>query len=346
MNNFLKKFLLFISLPALIVGVFLVTDYHNLPAPKYTWSYSLNEKLFRFDNFDCDYLCVGSSTALNNVNSGEIVSGFSSDRYFNFASWGIKVTDIHSLLKVYLNDYKPRCVIFVSNILDFNPSFQLLKEDQVAQRIANPNKYIAVTDYFTHFDLPYYYKYYQLNRKYRSTDTTNASMMFDKYGGVPLRSPKIPGVNNTNWNDSLDFSQLLEENYYYLDTILKMLSTRGINFVFVMSPIREGLIDENYRVHIKEHKRKVRKILDNYNYQFIDATERLWPDTLFFDYAHLNQQGAGIFTKYFMDKINNRDNLGETNDMKLQNKNAKTIDSDADTSFQSQTSFNTNCFSK
>jgi len=312
MSSYLKKILVFVLIPAILLSIFFLFKYKDVPAPKLTNSYSLNEKLFEFENFHCDYLCVGSSMALNNANSDVIINGFSSNDYFNFASWGTKIADIYPFLKVYLNDFNPKVILLVSNAMDFGPKTENFQEGEVWYRILYPYKAITPIYYLMHLDLHYYFKYYELNKLTKYYDTINSSLKFDPYGGVELVTNYHPPLDTLNWNTKIEFDAIKEENYTYLDSTLRLLDSKKIKFIFVQSPIREGLIDKEYKVEIEKHIKRVDSIINNYNQTFIDATQRIWPDSLFFDYAHFNTSGAKIFTQYFIDKIKKN---GKLNDM-------------------------------
>lgn len=309
MRSFLKKFVVFIVIPFVGIMIFILVKRDDIPAPKLTWSYSLNEKLFAFDNYNCDYLCIGSSIALNNVNSEAVAEGLATDRYFNFASWGTRTVDLYPFLKVYLDKYHPKLIFLASNIMDFEPTEQDLEADQIRERILYPYAFITPSYYLIHFDLHYYYKYYKLNKLYKFTDTINQSMKFDRYGGVPLNTKQEIPAYDEYWNKKLDFSLIAEKNYQYLDSISKMLSEKGIKFVFVQAPLRGGLTDDEYWKEIDIHKDKVRRILNKYNQLFVDEADHKWPDSLFFDYAHFRRSGAKLFSRIFIDKINQYDQL-------------------------------------
>lgn len=303
MRAFLKKFVVFFIIPISVIVLFVTLKYEDVPAPKLTWSYSLNEKLFAFNNYNCDFLCIGSSMALNNVNSESVVKELNTERYFNFASWGTRIVDLYPFLEVYLEKYHPKLIFLVSNTMDFEPTEQDLEADQIKERIKYPYPFITPAYYLVHFDLHYYYKYYQLNKLYKFTDTINQSMKFDSYGGVVLDTKrKIPAYDEY-WYKKLDFDLITNTNYYYLDTISRILNERGIKFVFVQSPVRGGLADSNYWANINKHKQRVRGILNKYDHLFIDEADHRWPDSLFFDYGHFRKEGAQIFTRRFVKKI-------------------------------------------
>jgi len=326
MNYFLKRTLIFITIPVISTIILVIIFSDILPAPKITDRYSFNEKVFHFDDFECDYLCIGSSMALNNFDSDEIVDELSTTNYFNFACWGVKPTDNYFLLKVYLSKYNPKYIFFVSNVMDFLRPVYPLNENQIKLRILYPNKFFKPFYYLTHLDLKYYYKYFELNKLNKFTDTINESLLFDEYGGVLLVANDIPHVSTPYWNIRLEFDQIVEENYDYLDSTLRLLTSKNINFIFIQTPLREGLIDKEYRVNINNHNNKVKTILDKYDQLYINATEIIWPDTMFFDYGHFHKQGAKVFTNYCLNKFKEHYRFDINNDQNLQSKGVTSND--------------------
>ena len=65
MKYFLKRLLLFVMVPAVLILVLGIAFSEIIPGPKISNRYSFNEKAFKFNDFDANYLSVGSSITLN-----------------------------------------------------------------------------------------------------------------------------------------------------------------------------------------------------------------------------------------------------------------------------------------
>lgn len=306
-------------IPLLMGYLFIVLFSGKIPAPKITVSYSLNEKLFFFENFESEYLTIGSSIALNNISSDEILSGFNTKSYINFATWGVKPTDVFTILKAYISEYKPKVIIYASNEIDFGFSDKGIKESDIRQRIKNPNNLITPFYYFTNLDLEYYYIYYKDGRVYKTCDTINKTVKFDKYGGILLGpDQRLNTEIKPFWDLKIDMNKIEYVNYQYLDSISSLLANNNIKLVFVQTPVREGIIDDIYRKDIKTHVNKIREILDKYNHQLINSTTEIWPDTMFFDYGHFLSESARYFTTYCVEKIKTHNQYTNSNTETIQ----------------------------
>lgn len=295
--NSVFLFLLILFLPVITV-LFL---FHNfIPAPKITNSYSLNEKnkfLQRKKDLHVDVLTLGSSIALNNVHSGVILDMMNTDSYINTAAWGLRISQIYNITKALIDNYDPHKVILTANVVDFYPPEIQLDVNQIKDFIESdfPLKY-----QFRYFETNYFFRRLYTNRGNFRTNKIYMSLNFDDYGAVMFQKEGFE-KNDNRWKKTIHFKPIKQENYIYLDSLAALISSRGIEFIYVQTPIREGMLDDNYSTNILKHIDKVRAIIEKYpNTFFVDGTRNLWSDSLFVDVQHLNSLGAEKFTSYFL----------------------------------------------
>jgi len=313
MKYFLNRILVFVLIP-MSIGLLITILFSNIiPSPRITPSYTLNEKLFFFDDFDKNYLCIGSSVSLNNISSEQIVSGLGSESYINLSSAGVTPADIYKLLKIYTDEFTPRYFIFPSNEIDFLHKDKEFDLNKIHRRIKYPYVYLNPLLYLTNLDLEYYFKNYPTHQLFKKTDTTTRSIKYDKYGGVLVNKGKLQDNRlNSLWSLQVDISDIADSSYNYLDSICKLTYENDIKFVFIQSPIRQGLVDEAYKTKMNNHLGKVNDLLLKYDHQLIDGTQVEWPDSLFFDYGHLLADGARSFTTFCINKIKENQQLNVT----------------------------------
>lgn len=322
MKHFLIRVLIFISAPLAAIIILALLFPGRLPAPKVSDRYSFNEKVFHFDNYDADYLCLGSSIALNNFDSDVVIDKLSNSNYFNFSSWGVRPIDSYTLLKIYLDNYRPKSIFFISNVIDFYPPVLSFNEERIKTRINYPYSFLKPFHYLSHLDIKYYFNHFKTTQYYKSTDTIIESLKFDKYGGVKLDESKTTSGKCKYWNDTLEFRNIDESNYKSLEKILVLLGSKNINFIFIQTPVREGLVDDEYNKKIRIHNDRVREIVNKYDQLYINGTERIWPDTMFFDYGHFNERGARAFTNYCLNIFKAHYNSEYTENNRLINASA------------------------
>ena len=308
MSLFLKRVLGFIAIPLAVIIFIVIFNYNSFPAPKISKNYSLNEKLFFFNDFDANYITIGSSLALNNIHSEELMKVIKHDNYLNLASWGMKMSDNYCMLKVYCQYNNPSVIFLAGNIIDFTNSGVKLRADQITGRISNPNFFLKSFYYLTNSDIRYYYKYLRLNKKSKFNSNFLESIEFDSQGGV-LYSNVNFSVDSVSYNtNGNNFDDLNQENYQYLDSISNFVASHHCKLVFIQTPTRASLLDPTYREKKSHHIQKVKSILNKYQHDFIDGSAVDWDDSLFVDFGHFNEKGARLFTRYTISEFINSEN--------------------------------------
>ncbi|MDA3926995.1 MAG: hypothetical protein PF904_20160 [Kiritimatiellae bacterium] len=299
MKHFLKKIGLFLSPIAVFFISFGVWNHRYLAAPRVTNSYCLNEKLYRAPYDTLDVLAIGSSMTMINLNSEVLVNGLANPRFYNFGSWGFNIQDVYSFTELLVERYKPSIFIIVSNAVDFRPKDLEYDINEVRLYLKSSCRSLG---YLNYLDLKYFIKKTMENRENMSAPDIYSSLFFDQWGGVALHKEGFE-IRKYRWNHGLLFDQLLESNYVELEEICRVLNDRSTKLFFVLSPLREGLVDDNYRKSIKLHADRVRGIVESKGGTFVDTTLYKWEDKLFVDGTHLNADGGCRLSEILLQAI-------------------------------------------
>ncbi len=308
MKKFIQSlFLIFFSM--LIPAVILIGIFHKyIPAPKITNSYSLNEKIKFLHNkkdLNVDVLTIGSSMALNNVHSGVIMDMLNVDTYVNNAAWGLRIPQVYTFTKLLCEEYTPKKVIFTSNVVDFYKQKVLFNTEDIFDYIKG-NSLLGYQLRF--FQTDYFFRRLYTNWRNFNTNKTYMSLRFDDFGAILLQKEGFE-KNKERWKAEIYFEPVKEDSYDYLDSLALMFYEKGVEFIYVQTPVREGMLnDKDYSKNIIKHIEKTRLILEKYpNVFFVDCTKRVWNDSLYVDTQHFNSEGAEEFSRYFLMKYFNLD---------------------------------------
>ena len=266
---------------------------------------ALNEKAAAYarrGDMRVDVLACGSSMTLNNLSSKAVVEHFGTDDYFNLGAWGLDMEQVASLVEAAVPDARPKTVLVMANLMDLGSDQERSVVD-MGRVIDHVRRGIDVWSYLNCPALVYYLRQMELNRL-RFTDRANYEcLMMDEYGGVALDVP-IERVLAERWERPAPSDDALDpEQYEALRRLAAFLRTRGIQFVFIQSPYREGMASPELERTMAEHKGRVRSLLEAEGQVFIDGADRRWPDALFCDSSHLNGEAAYAFTQYVLNKM-------------------------------------------
>lgn len=300
MKKFLVRCSLFGIFPVgLVVLILLITDSDYRPAPMVTNSYCLNEKLLAFNQLDNEYLAVGSSITLNNLHSQEVTKQIGSTDFVNMAAWGMRMDDIFKLTSACFQVFQPKVVFLASNVDDFYVSKIEFQPAEVADMLKGP---LLPLVYARHLNPPYYYRRYFDNQVNKENRNLYRSVQFDAFGGIPLEADGFE-MDSSRWNKVTDFADVNPQNYDYLDSLCRLLQDQGVGLLVFQSPIRSALLKEpGIEQQFLHHKSRVAAIVKRYGHEYIDGSDKWWPDSLFVDYGHFSEEGARAFTAYCLEK--------------------------------------------
>lgn len=313
MNYFLKKcslfFIQFLIISFLLIIYYILTyntTIEDIPAPRLSDSYSLNEKIafLRKNKKSAEIVSIGSSISLNNLNSETVVKYFGTESYLNTSSWGMNMQDNYSLLKMINEIYHPKILIIASSISEFEtPSKQV--DYTLVENYVKSSDFIASFYHLICFNLRYYIDNFKFTKLVRSAANQYKYLVFDKYGGVGIDSTDFK-IDAKRWNKIFNYERINIINYNYLDSISLFCKSNNIKLLFFQNPYREGVYTnlENKRAaELYHYIDMVGYIVRKYNHTFINTNKILWSDSLFIDSDHLNVNGAKIFTTYCLKQV-------------------------------------------
>jgi len=236
---------------------------------------------------DIKLMAIGSSITLYELKSDLVKQNFDIP-YYNFASWGIQVSDMRVVLNDYVNEYHPKYVIMCATLGEF--------------RGAANESYLNYfnTPRFIRNNLPEYFYFKNYNsihqliwRKY-----FEYPINFDRWGGAPL-TIKRKDINRKMWDAHDVFpTRYTQANYIALDSIARFLSAKGVKFIFAQAPIKKSYANTPlYQQRLQAHFDKCRQIIESHGGIYLNYySTAVFTDSLFVDQYHLQDAGARIFT--------------------------------------------------
>lgn len=125
----------------------------------------------------------------------------------------------------------------------------------------------------------------------------------NKIGGYEYRTEsKIDSLEkHYKYVKDSTISKISSVNVYYLKKIIHDIKAKGIRVVLIRSPLhRKYLGYQNEKVYLKLLKTEFKGI------EYLDFSKFKLNDNAFFDYEHLNNKGAIIFSKFFDTYLKNK----------------------------------------
>jgi hypothetical protein len=233
-------------------------------------------------------LSIGSSVSLYELNSAIIVQNLPGP-YYNFASWGLQISDMRVLLSSFVKDYRPQYIIIASSIGDFiSPS-----NDSYLNYV-KANSYIR-----NNFPEIFYFENYNSIHQVIRRKHTAYPVNFDKWGGA-LLTVKTKYINRDKWNGRNIFpTRYTLYQYRELDNLAAWLNTQHIKLIFAQAPIKASYSNTPASKQIlKQHFSKCRSIIQDHGGVYLNYDNpHIFTDSLFFDQYHLQAAGGVILTK-------------------------------------------------
>jgi hypothetical protein len=309
MGRFLHNVIVFGTLCLLAVAAFVFRYRAYVPAPRLTTNISLNAKLHllkqRLDD-RVDVLALGSSMTLNNLSSDAVLEALGDSSYLNMGAWGTDIRQSLRLARMIVPQVRPRVVLMVSNMGDFSGIAERFPMDST--RIVNYlTKWSEVGAYLRIRDGGYYLRQMELNAV-RMNDLANYErLVFDRYGGVELEIPP-DRIDQARYNKTPpEREELVDDQYEALGALAHYLHERGVRFILLRSPYRDGLRNAHVDSTLAWHGARLRRIVEVEGGTVCDVNDRSWPDSLFCDYGHMNALGAYRFSYHCLhDKLGDR----------------------------------------
>ena len=305
MRRFLLHALLFGTIALLGIAAYFQLNRHFVPAPRITPNAVLNMKLSHLRHrgtHTAHVLAVGSSMTMNNLGSAAVVDHFQDTSFVNMGAWGMDMEQCTGLAEVLVPYLRPTTVLVVSNLNDLVNDGKHYRID--TSRVANYLMHWSSTASYMRSLKPAYYLREMERNRIRMLDRGNYEFMgVDAHGGAPLMIGK-EHIDKGRWERKPPRSKwLAEEQYEALGRLGNYLAQRGIRLIFLQSPYRAGVRNPEVDRTVETHLARVSNILAPYGHILITSTDRTWPDGLFVDYSHMNAEGAKLFTRHVMSKL-------------------------------------------
>lgn len=303
-----RRFLLRCTLLALpvpvMVALYCLPQARFFPAPRITANIAVNEKAaFARKHFatGTDVLALGSSMALNNLDSRAMMEHFGDVRYLNAGAWGIGASELAVIGPILVDRLGPRTVVVCTNTMDFAEYPNILADDGASIRRSFNEP--ALLGYLRHWDAPYYLREMETNR-IRFRDAANYEYLgFDAHGGAPLSL--LPGqINQVRFNKPPPpGAELSPARYRAFGEFAGAMHRRSVKLIVIASSYRDGIRNPASDAVQKGFTDRLRGILAPLGGELVDASQRGWPDSLFVDSSHLGAEGSRIFTAYCLAQL-------------------------------------------
>ncbi len=251
-----------------------------------------------------DTIIVGSSIGLNNL-QGLVLEDSSKKikHVLNLSALGLTNTQIEPLLKLLSLFPNTKRVIYSAQFEDWLGAFPLEdKEVNFAKtyiELGKNNIDLSYTFYtFKHF-IESVKRHWVWEKKY-AHNKTNRGLLFDHTGSVPL-DMYDDNINHEMFSKPPIGTQLdNEKNALALETMIKNIQSKGIQFYFVAQPYRQYMIDHYDDIHKMRTNfiQQAKQITLNNHGKFIDLHKKLHlGDEYFVDREHVNSKGSAVTAK-------------------------------------------------
>ena len=288
----MKKLLIHI---VIIAGLFFVIDrtVGLILKQLYSHSNTTDEYKIGYANAETtdDLLFMGSSRCLHHFVPSVFEKAYGMT-CFNAADWGIKNIYYHyGLLGNILSRYTPKVIVF-----EIHPCDYLDTPYSGTERAGSLAPFCGMSDKCDEMlKISGNYWPYKLSTVYRYTGSLPA-LLFGRWGGMD-RSLKgwkpLDGQLDTTGLKAEEFPfPVHQEKLQLLERFIQDCQTKGIRLSFIISPMYICTEQDVYKVPRDLAKRYGIPFFDYFrDPQFMGHAE------LFYDYGHLNREGATIFSK-------------------------------------------------
>lgn len=297
----MNKFLLKIFFAVLPFGLLPLVLYKMGINPLLSNNVSLDAKvqwLQKEKIMAVDLLLSGSSLTQCNFDS-DIIDSATEQTFVNAAAWGLSMVDQLNLLPVLIDKYHPNKILITTGVPDF-----VLRDKNIFYACDVKN-YLDNIPYgwynLKYFSIRNQNERKQLIESYSADSSHLYTLAYDTHGAISFKKKYFQG-------DTLRFSRRFSypKNIAYdaLNKICLLAKGNNIRLIVADAPVRNDFANtpgEKYA--LKTHRKKVKSIVNKNGFVFIEADENKLSDSHFVDQVHLNNEGAGVYTKAVLQKI-------------------------------------------
>jgi len=276
-----------------------------LKAPPFANRLSFDEKLrvLRADPpHDVKVLFAGSSTTLHGLDGDLLRRELGLEgTVLNLGVQDLRVNQIKFLVQVFLEHFPTaNRVVMVSTLLDYkncgSVDAQFFNPDDVLDYLSGG--WPTIYYYFRYLDLEGVLKRAGEIQHLRNTIHDLESVSFDAYGSLLLEVPRDRVIDRVWEGDPITLDPPC---YTSLHALADDLQARGVDFTFVIAPMRPGYLagrDPDGSL-LARHRAEVHQALAGTDAAVLDAHAALdMPEEAFFDAYHLKREKARMLTRF------------------------------------------------
>lgn len=245
-----------------------------------------------------DTFVIGSSMALNNIDSAVLEASSAADKVLNLSSWGLATSECLQLLQM-LDLQGVRRVVYASQYFDYVGELDKVLDDRELQRYLRGR--VAWKTYFQNISrLP------QTLWQYYAGEGGRA-LIFDANGDINFPADG-KAVNKHKWAviPQVPTVPVGEDYFKHLVAMQEYLSQQDIELVVITNPFRLQLLEQNeeFRHFFESHIDYLNRLAEQRGFVYIDAHHNLGlSDRFFVDASHLDVDGANRLTQLIADHV-------------------------------------------
>ena len=244
----------------------------------------------------CDIMVIGSSIALNDINTRLFKDNFQLS-YYNFAAWDLQVQDDYFLLKHYVLKYHPKYVVFPATMYDFTtePDTSLPSNLDLEGQFLG---YYYIKNFANIREIIKQKKALDLSAK---DNNRYDCLRFDEGGGVSLQMTK-EALSPVRMKEHLDAfpTRYTPHAYTSLSNIAAFLKKNNVKMIFLQTPYSNSYIQsQQLKNNVKAHLINCKAIVENRGGVFLNYDNLFMNNEngMFVDPIHLSLQGSMVLTR-------------------------------------------------
>ncbi len=303
---FYKKWVLSFFFTALsffiltIGAIFILTNKFEQPF-RFSNSISYDVKLLFLHNNnkllnESNTIVIGSSMALNNIDSSELITNSKYNSVINVSSWGLQVPEVYQLLRL-LDLSNKKYIIYSTQYIDFQYDIEKnIDDNEVKKYIYNQFSFYPYVSTLNSFILNIN-NMINYDEQYKDKNLYSY-LVYDQNGDINFNFDNDRYINKNRWSD-IEESTLNMKNF---DTMIKLnhfLKTKNIELIVITTPLRKEIINNPVISHnFNIYTNTLESLSHKYNFKYLNTHNILdLDDSYFVDKSHLNYLGAKKVTQ-------------------------------------------------
>lgn len=283
-----------------IGAIFILTNKFEQPF-RFSNSISYDVKLLFLHNNnkllnESNTIVIGSSMALNNIDSSELITNSKYNSVINVSSWGLQVPEVYQLLRL-LDLSNKKYIIYSTQYIDFQYDIEKnIDDNEVKKYIYNQFSFYPYVSTLNSFILNIN-NMINYDEQYKDKNLYSY-LVYDQNGDINFNFDNDRYINKNRWSD-IEESTLNMKNF---DTMIKLnhfLKTKNIELIVITTPLRKEIINNPVISHnFNIYTNTLESLSHKYNFKYLNTHNILdLDDSYFVDKSHLNYLGAKKVTQ-------------------------------------------------